>query len=61
MMILTLQDAGLACKFVISRHPLGSPVTERAVPIAIFLVSYVLIFNDLMLESFCFVFRQMIK
>ncbi|RCN31046.1 b, exonuclease domain protein, DNA polymerase family, partial [Ancylostoma caninum] len=30
-------DAGLACKFVISRHPLGSPVTERAVPIAIFL------------------------
>ncbi|EYC25275.1 hypothetical protein Y032_0012g1799 [Ancylostoma ceylanicum] len=32
-----VKDAGLACKFVISRHPLGSPVTERAVPIAIFL------------------------
>ncbi|WKX92047.1 hypothetical protein Q1695_010238 [Nippostrongylus brasiliensis] len=31
-----VKDAGLACKFVISRHPLGSPVTERAVPIAIF-------------------------
>uniref|UniRef100_A0A0K0CTA2 DNA polymerase epsilon catalytic subunit n=1 Tax=Angiostrongylus cantonensis TaxID=6313 RepID=A0A0K0CTA2_ANGCA len=31
-----VKDAGLACKFVISRHPVGSPVTERAVPIAIF-------------------------
>ncbi|KAJ1350133.1 hypothetical protein KIN20_005854 [Parelaphostrongylus tenuis] len=31
-----VKDAGLACKFVISRHPLGAPVTERAVPIAIF-------------------------
>ncbi|KAK6054966.1 DNA polymerase family B [Cooperia oncophora] len=29
-------DAGLACKFVISRHPIGAPVTERAVPVAIF-------------------------
>ncbi|CAJ0596065.1 unnamed protein product [Cylicocyclus nassatus] len=31
-----VKDAGLACKFVISRHPLGTPVTDRAVPIAIF-------------------------
>uniref|UniRef100_A0A7I4XU50 DNA polymerase epsilon catalytic subunit n=1 Tax=Haemonchus contortus TaxID=6289 RepID=A0A7I4XU50_HAECO len=31
-----VKDAGLACKFVISRHPIGAPVTDRAVPIAIF-------------------------
>ncbi|KJH52429.1 hypothetical protein DICVIV_01406 [Dictyocaulus viviparus] len=31
-----VKDAGLACKFVISRHPIGSPVTDRAVPVAIF-------------------------
>ncbi|RZF46596.1 hypothetical protein LSTR_LSTR002928 [Laodelphax striatellus] len=31
-----VKDAGLACKFIISRKPEGSPVTERAVPLAIF-------------------------
>ena len=28
--------AGLSCKFVISKKPEGAPVTERAVPLAIF-------------------------
>ena len=31
-----VKDKGLACKFVISAKPNGAPVTERAVPIAIF-------------------------
>lgn len=31
-----VKDAGLACKYIISAKPLGSPVTERAVPVAIF-------------------------
>ncbi|XP_052865449.1 DNA polymerase epsilon catalytic subunit 1 [Anopheles cruzii] len=31
-----VKDAGLACKFVISRKPEGAPVTERAIPLAIF-------------------------
>ncbi|XP_062555151.1 DNA polymerase epsilon catalytic subunit 1 [Armigeres subalbatus] len=31
-----VKDAGLACKFVISRKPDGAPVTERAIPLAIF-------------------------
>ncbi|EJD08480.1 DUF1744-domain-containing protein [Fomitiporia mediterranea MF3/22] len=31
-----VKDKGLACKFVISAKPIGAPVTERAVPIAIF-------------------------
>ncbi|KAH7103004.1 DUF1744-domain-containing protein [Auriculariales sp. MPI-PUGE-AT-0066] len=31
-----VKDKGLACKFIISEKPLGAPVTERAVPIAIF-------------------------
>jgi DNA polymerase epsilon subunit 1 len=30
------KDKGLACKFIISRKPIGAPVTERAVPVAIF-------------------------
>ena len=33
-----VKDAGLACKFVISKKPEGAPVTERAVPLAIFQV-----------------------
>ena len=31
-----VKDKGLACKFIISANPAGSPVTERAVPVAIF-------------------------
>jgi DNA polymerase epsilon subunit 1 len=31
-----IKDKGLACKFIISRQPVGAPVTERAVPVAIF-------------------------
>ena len=31
-----VKDKGLACKFVISAQPFGAPVTERAVPVAIF-------------------------
>lgn len=31
-----IKDAGLACKYIISAKPLDSPVTERAIPVAIF-------------------------
>ncbi|EIW75641.1 DUF1744-domain-containing protein [Coniophora puteana RWD-64-598 SS2] len=31
-----VKDKGLACKFIISAQPHGAPVTERAVPVAIF-------------------------
>ncbi|RDB26807.1 DNA polymerase epsilon catalytic subunit A [Hypsizygus marmoreus] len=31
-----VKDKGLACKFIISAKPIGAPVTERAVPVAIF-------------------------
>ena len=31
-----VKDKGLACKFIISARPLGAPVTERAIPVAIF-------------------------
>lgn len=31
-----VKDAGLACKYIISRKPVGSPVTERAVPVLVF-------------------------
>lgn len=31
-----VKDKGLACKFIISAKPAGAPVTERAIPVAIF-------------------------
>lgn len=31
-----MKDKGLACRFVISHKPEGAPVTERAIPLAIF-------------------------
>ena len=31
-----VKDKGLACKFIISARPSGAPVTERAIPVAIF-------------------------
>ncbi|KAJ3733842.1 hypothetical protein DFJ43DRAFT_1131175 [Lentinula guzmanii] len=31
-----VKDKGLACKFIISAKPFGAPVTDRAVPVAIF-------------------------
>lgn len=31
-----IKDKGLACKFIISKKPDGAPVSERAVPLAIF-------------------------
>lgn len=31
-----VKDKGLSCRFIISRKPEGSPVTERAIPLAIF-------------------------
>eukprot|EP00043_Microstomoeca_roanoka_P015073 m.150253 g.150253 ORF g.150253 m.150253 type:complete len:2376 (-) comp16169_c0_seq1:102-7229(-) len=31
-----VKDKGLACQFVISKKPEGAPVTERAIPVAIF-------------------------
>ncbi|TFK37082.1 hypothetical protein BDQ12DRAFT_736481 [Crucibulum laeve] len=31
-----VKDKGLACKFIISKKPMGAPVTERAIPVAIF-------------------------
>ncbi|KAI9558619.1 hypothetical protein GHT06_015407 [Daphnia sinensis] len=31
-----VKDAGLSCRFIISKKPEGAPVTDRAVPLAIF-------------------------
>ena len=31
-----VKDSGLACQFFISKFPVGAPVTERAIPLAIF-------------------------
>ena len=31
-----VKDKGLSCRFVISKKPEGAPVTERAIPLAIF-------------------------
>lgn len=31
-----VKDRGLACKFIVSAKPYGAPVTDRAVPVAIF-------------------------
>ena len=31
-----IKDKGLNCKFIIARKPEGTPVTERAIPVAIF-------------------------
>lgn len=31
-----VKDKGLACRFIVSAKPIGAPVTERAVPVAIF-------------------------
>ncbi|KAG7199297.1 hypothetical protein KM043_018152 [Ampulex compressa] len=31
-----VKDAGLACKYIIASKPQGAPVTERAIPLAIF-------------------------
>ena len=31
-----VKDAGLSCRYIISRKPDGAPVTERAIPLAIF-------------------------
>ena len=33
-----VKDAGLATKYIISAKPIGSPVTERAIPVSIFLL-----------------------
>ena len=30
------KDAGLSCQFIIARKPEGAPVTQRAIPLAIF-------------------------
>uniref|UniRef100_A0A0N5A7C7 DNA polymerase epsilon catalytic subunit n=1 Tax=Parastrongyloides trichosuri TaxID=131310 RepID=A0A0N5A7C7_PARTI len=35
-----VKDAGLACKFIISQKPLDAPVTERAIPLAIFQTNF---------------------
>lgn len=34
-----VKDAGLSCRYVIAKKPEGAPVTERAIPLAIFHVS----------------------
>lgn len=31
-----VKDKGISCRFIISRKPEGSPVTDRAIPLAIF-------------------------
>lgn len=33
-----VKDAGLSCCYVIAKKPEGAPVTERAIPLAIFQV-----------------------
>uniref|UniRef100_A0A183BHB9 DNA polymerase epsilon catalytic subunit n=1 Tax=Echinostoma caproni TaxID=27848 RepID=A0A183BHB9_9TREM len=38
-----VKDAGLSCRFVISKQPEGAPVTERAIPLAIFQVPLILL------------------
>lgn len=35
-----VKDSGLACQFFISKLPPGAPVTERAIPLAIFQVIF---------------------
>lgn len=34
-----VKDAGLACRFIISKKPLDAPVAQRAIPLAIFQAS----------------------
>jgi DNA polymerase epsilon subunit 1 len=31
-----VKDKGLACKFVITKKPMGASTSERAIPVAIF-------------------------
>jgi DNA polymerase epsilon subunit 1 len=31
-----IKDKGLACRYIVSRSPEGTPVTERAIPVEIF-------------------------
>ena len=31
-----VKDAGLACKYIVASRPADRPVTERAIPVAIF-------------------------
>lgn len=31
-----VRDAGLSCRYIIANKPEGAPVTERAIPLAIF-------------------------
>ena len=31
-----MKEKGLNCKFIIARKPDGTPITERAIPVAIF-------------------------
>lgn len=31
-----VKDKGLSCRFIIANKPLGTPVTDRAIPVAIF-------------------------
>ena len=33
-----VQDAGLACKFIIASRPVGAPVADRAIPVVVFSV-----------------------
>lgn len=37
-----VKDAGLSCRYIIARQPDGAPVTERAIPLAIFQVNMML-------------------
>ena len=32
----TVQDRGLSCHLILSKYPTGAPITERAIPVAIF-------------------------
>jgi len=50
-----VKDAGLSCRYIISKKPDGAPVTERAIPLAIFQVgplpTYMLAFRYLFLTA----------
>ena len=32
----TVKDRGLSCHLILSKYPTGQPITERAIPVAIF-------------------------
>jgi len=48
----TVKGSGLNCSYIISKKPIGTPVTERAVPISVF---------DIDLDERAFYLRKWLK